>query len=58
MHRALWYAEGFRWIGSLFNGAAEHFEQAAARMAQLDPRVRREADQYLDDVRTRAHLHG
>jgi hypothetical protein len=58
MHRALWYAEGFRWIGSLFNGAADHFEEAAARIAELDPRAQRQADEYLEDVRSRAHLLG
>jgi hypothetical protein len=58
LDRARWYAEGLRWIGSLFLGAADHFEQAAARMAAIDPRVRREAENYLDGVRTRAHLQG
>ena len=58
MNRAQFYADGFRWIGSLLEGAADHFEQAAARIAEMDPRMRREADEYLDEVRSRAHLYG
>ena len=58
MNRAQWYAEGFRWIGSLFHDAAAHFEESAARIAELDPRMRKQADEYMNDVRTRAHLHG
>ena len=56
MNTSLWYAEGLRWIGSLFNGAAEHFERAAALAAELDPR-HRPAEEYLSDVRTRVHIH-
>jgi hypothetical protein len=58
MNRTQWYAEGFRWIGSLFNSAADHFERSATRVAELDPRVQRAADEYLEKVRTRSHLYG
>jgi hypothetical protein len=56
MNTSLWYAEGLRWIGSLFNGAAAHFERAAATAAQLDPRRCTQED-YLSDVRHRVHTH-
>ena len=56
MNTSLWYAEGLRWIGSLFNGAADHFERAATTAVQLDPRYR-PAEEYLSEVRTRIHIH-
>ena len=56
MNTSLWYAEGLRWIGSLFNGAADHFERAATTAVQLDPRYR-STDEYLSDVRHRIHMH-
>jgi hypothetical protein len=56
--KAMWYREGVAWIGALVGRAADHFEQAAGRMAELDPRARRQADEYLEDVRVRAHLIG
>jgi hypothetical protein len=55
-HRA-WYADGLRWIGSVFNDAAEHLERASAETARLDPRVAREAEEYMENVRTRVHIH-
>ena len=30
--RALWYAEGLRWIGSLFHSAADHLEQPSLEL--------------------------
>jgi hypothetical protein len=54
MNTSLWYADGLRWIGSLFNGAADHFERAATLTANLDPRAR-SADEYLSEVRNRVH---
>jgi hypothetical protein len=57
MTRTLWYAEGLRWIGSLFNGAAERLERAPGDAVQADPRVQREAETYMDNVRTRVHIH-
>ena len=57
MSKSLWYADGLRWIGSVFNDAAEHLEQLSVEATHLDPRALREADQYLNDVRTRAHVH-
>ena len=41
MSRALWYAEGLRWIGSLFNGAAERLERVQGDAVRADPRVQR-----------------
>ena len=57
MGRSLWYAEGLRWIGSVFNGAAEHLERVSSQAVRLDPRVAREAEEYMEDVRTRVHIH-
>jgi hypothetical protein len=57
-NRAHFYADGLRWIGSLFDGAASRLERNAEELAGIDPRARREADEYLNDVRSRAHLHG
>jgi hypothetical protein len=57
MSKSLWYAEGLRWIGSLFNGAADHFERAATTVVRLDPHYRcHPGEKYLDEVRTRAHI--
>lgn len=55
--RSAWYAQGLRWIGSLLSNAAERVEHKAAAFAAIDPRVHREMDQYMHDVRTRAHTH-
>ena len=41
MTTALWYADGLRWIGSLFNDAAERLERNEAE--PLDPGAYREA---------------
>ena len=56
MSKSIWYADGLRWIGSIFNDAAEHIERSASEVALLDPRALREADQYVNEVRTRAHI--
>ena len=55
MVRTLWYADGLRWIGSVFNDAAEHLDRVSAESMQLDPRVLREAEAYMESVRTRVH---
>ena len=52
-----WYADGLRWIGSIFTDAADHLERTAAQVARLDPRVAREAETYMENVRTRVHIH-
>ena len=56
MSKTTWYADGLRWIGSVFNGAADHLERSASEATLVDPRALREADQYVNDVRTRAHI--
>ena len=56
MSRSLWYAEGLRWIGSLFSGAAAHLERTAAEAPALDPRVLREIDRHMNEMRTRVHI--
>ena len=56
MSRTIWYADGLRWIGSLFNDAAERLERDVAEATLPDPRALREAAQYMNDVRTRAHI--
>jgi hypothetical protein len=55
--KTLWYADGLRWIGSIFTGAAEHLERTSLELARTDPRVSREAENYMEDVRTRVHIH-
>ena len=57
MTKTLWYAEGLRWIGSLLTGAAARLERNAAPPAPLDPRVHREIDEYVRNVRHRVHIH-
>ena len=57
MSKTLWYASGLRWIGSILNDAAEHLERTAADIAGPDPRVAREAEAYMENVRTRVHIH-
>ena len=57
MSHALWYAEGLRWIGSIFNDAAEHLERLSSEVALSDPRVAREAESYMENVRSRVHIH-
>ena len=57
-NRSLFYADGLRWIGSIFNGAADRLESSAARDVPLDPREYRAIEDYVNDVRVRAHLNG
>jgi hypothetical protein len=55
--KGVWYAEGLRWIGSIFHDAADRLQDTAAEIALTDPRVAREAETYMEDVRTRVHIH-
>lgn len=55
MTRSLWYAEGLRWIGSVFNDAAHELELRATETSHPDPRVVREIEQHLNELRTRVH---
>jgi hypothetical protein len=57
-NRSLFYADGLRWIGSIFNGAADKLESNAATEAPIDPRAYREIEEYVNNVRLRAHLNG
>ena len=57
MQKSLWYANGLRWIGSLFDGAADHIERAAFTAASLDPHARANSEEYLSDLRHRVHIH-
>ena len=54
-NRTLWYADGLRWIGSIFNGAADNLERNAAADEPLDPDTYRAIDGYFNDVRMRVH---
>ena len=54
--RTLWYADGLRWIGSLFNDAAAALEHNAADHEPLDPGTYRAIDGYFNEVRTRVHV--
>jgi hypothetical protein len=55
--RTLWYADGLRWIGSVFHDAAEHLERVSSEAVLMDPRALREAETYMENVRTRVHVH-
>ena len=55
--RNVWFADGFRWMGSVLYGVAEHLERVSTDVASLDPRISREAEAYMDAVRTRVHTH-
>lgn len=57
LSKATWYADGLRWIGAAFNSAADRIEERATAFASIDPRVHREMDQYMHEVRTRVHTH-
>ena len=51
---ATWYADGLRWIGSLFTGAADHLDRPSLAPAPLEPRPEHlPAEEYLFDVRHR-----
>jgi hypothetical protein len=56
MTRSLWYAEGLRWIGSVFSDAADQLELRAAETSHPDPRVVREIEQHMNELRTRVHI--
>lgn len=50
-----WYADGLRWIGSLFYDAADYLARPAPETASLDPMPRHtSAEEILRDVRNRA----
>jgi hypothetical protein len=52
--KALWYADGLRWIGSLFHSAAEHLERPSLSANAGEPHAfRPTVDEYLSDVRFR-----
>ena len=57
MSRNLWYADGLRWIGSIFNDAAERLERSATDEVPLDPATYRQIDGYMNEMRTRVHVH-
>jgi hypothetical protein len=57
MNKALWYADGLRWIGSVFNDAADQLERTASETSMADPRVVREIEQHMNEMRTRVHFH-
>ena len=54
MHaRSTWYSEGLRWIGSLFDGAADFLERATGP-APLEPMPRHTSfEEIVGEVRNR-----
>lgn len=38
MTTTAWYADGLRWIGTLFHDAADHFERVSLAAVPLEPR--------------------
>lgn len=54
--RSAWYAEGLRWIGSLFDAAADWLDRRAPGHASLDPMPRHTSfDEVVGDLRNRIH---
>ena len=55
---AHWYADGLRWIGSLFLDAADHLESPSFSPAPGEPRAKYlPVEEYLFDVRSRMIQH-
>jgi len=49
-----WYADGLRWIGSLFDGAADYLDRPSIAPSPLEPRPEYlPVEEYLFDVRHR-----
>ena len=57
MAKATFYADGLRWIGSIFNDAAERLERSVADEEPLDPSAYREIERYVNDLHRRTHVH-
>jgi hypothetical protein len=54
--RSLWYADGLRWIGSLFHGAADFLDRPSTEPAPLDPMPHdARAEEWLFELRHRIH---
>ncbi|HUP97353.1 MAG TPA: hypothetical protein VM073_05400 [Usitatibacter sp.] len=53
MSRAQWYADGLRWIGTLFSDAADHLERPSLEPSAGEPCPPTPVHEYLFDVRTR-----
>lgn len=52
--RSSWYAEGLRWIGSLFHGAADSLERAQRTPIGSEPRAELlPYEEFISDVRHR-----
>ena len=49
------YADGLRWIGSILTDAADRLDRNADEV--LEPRAYREIERYVDEMRTRVHVH-
>jgi hypothetical protein len=55
--RGAWYAAGLRWIGSLFNGAADYLDRPSFAPSPLEPRPKYlPIDEFLFDVRHRVNV--
>ena len=54
--KSSWHAEGLRWIGSLFNAAADSLDRASAESATPAPMPRHTSfDEIVGDVRNRMY---
>jgi hypothetical protein len=49
--KAAWYADGLRWIGSLFDQAADHFDRVTPEAPERPPYL--EPDEHISDLRNR-----
>ncbi len=58
LSRSAWYAEGLRWIGSLFIDAGNALDQARQHAGQpLEPELKaRPIDEFLYDTRFRMQM--
>ena len=56
--KSAWYADGLRWIGTLFHTAADHVDSTPDLSAPLEPLRRAPAfEEFLGEVRHRVHTH-
>lgn len=54
-NRMHFYADGLRWIGSIFTDAADRLDRNADE-SPLDPRAYRDIERYVDEMRARVHV--
>jgi hypothetical protein len=53
-----WHAQGLRWIGSLFSGAADFLDRPSREAAPAEHAAPHPAEDFIDDTRFRMHMRG